>query len=370
MTAAPAGAGDVSAGPGAVTASELAFAIAVSDRGVDVEAVVPAGSTMAIVGPNGSGKSTVLGALAGLVGPDAGWCRLGAQTLFDCRGHRGAVLPPHRRRVALLGQQTLLFPHLDVLDNVAFGPRSGGLSRRRAREQAQRWLVELGADSWSRARPQELSGGQARRVALARALAAQPELLLLDEPLAALDTSVAAELRPLLRRLLAQRTTLIVTHDVVDVATLADRVMVLAAGRVAETGDVQQMLNRPTSTFAADMFGWNLLIGTAVSSTEVRIADGTVVTGVARQGLAVRERAAVAFRPASVTVHLAPPEGSARNVMAGVVDSVVDLGATVRVTVGLVSADVTGASVAELGLVAGTRVFMSVKATSVDVYPA
>jgi molybdate transport system ATP-binding protein len=157
---------------------------------------------------------------------------------------------------------------------------------------------------------------------------------------------------------------------VVDVATLADRVMVLESGRVAEVRNVGEMLTRPRSSFAADLFGWNLLIGTAVSSTEVRLTAGPVVTGVARQPVVVGERAAVAFRPAAVTVHLSPPTGSARNVVAGVVDSVADLGALVRVQVGRISADVTSASVAELSLVAGVPVFLSVKATAVDVYPA
>ena len=169
---------------------------------------------------------------------------------------------PHRRRIALLAQEPLLFPHLSVLDNVAFGPRSAGAGRSESRGRAREWLEEVGIGDLADRRPAQLSGGQAQRAAVARALAAEPDLLLLDEPMAALDVAVTPALRQTLRRVLAERTCVVVTHDVLDALLLADRVLVLEGGRVVEQGPTREVLTRPRSAFAARLAGLNLVVGT------------------------------------------------------------------------------------------------------------
>src|SRR5690625_4282887 len=202
----------------------LELAAVVEQRGVDVDLTVRSGETVAVLGPNGAGKSTVLGLIAGLVRPDRGRALLDGTPLFDLDGPGSPVwTPPHARAAALLAQDALLFPHLTVVDNVAFGPRSAGWSRTDSREQARRWLDEVDALDLARRRPAQLSGGQAQRVAVARALAATPHVLLLDEPMAALDVTVAPALRQVLRRVLAERTVVLVTHSVLDALLLADR---------------------------------------------------------------------------------------------------------------------------------------------------
>lgn len=208
----------------------------VEGRGLDVDLAFTEGATTAITGPNGSGKSTVLAVLAGLLVPDAGELRIGDEVLYDPR----TWVPPHRRGIVLMSQRVLLFPHLSVRDNVAFGPRSHGASRRDARTQAERWLAEVGAEGLADRRATTLSGGQAQRVALARALAAEPRVVLLDEPFASVDADSVGPLRDALGRVLAGRTALIVSHDPDDGAHLASRAIGLRAGRVvsdsAESG--------------------------------------------------------------------------------------------------------------------------------------
>ncbi|PZU46996.1 MAG: ABC transporter [Microbacterium sp.] len=232
----------------------------VDERGLDVDLTLAEGQTTAITGPNGSGKSTVLAVLAGLLVPDAGELRIGDDVLHDDgRGagdagsaDRGASdaessgrglrarrvwVPPHRRGIVLMSQRVLLFPHLSARDNVAFGPRSHGIARRDARETADRWLAEVGADGLADRRATTLSGGQAQRVALARALAADPRILLLDEPFTAVDADSISPLRELLARVLVGRTAVIVSHDPDDAAHLATRTLAMRAGRmVADSG--------------------------------------------------------------------------------------------------------------------------------------
>ncbi|WP_212754141.1 ATP-binding cassette domain-containing protein [Nakamurella aerolata] len=229
---------------------------------VDIELTVPAGTVTAILGPNGAGKSTVLQALSGDV-PAIGSIRLGDRQLLDSA--RGLVVPMARRRIASMTQDPLLFPHLSVADNVAFGPRARRVPRRRAAELADEWLRRLDLPDAARRRPAELSGGQQQRVALARALAAEPDLLLLDEPLAAADVQTAAELRQLLRRHLSEtgQTTLLVTHQVLDAAVLADRIVVLQDGAVVDEGPAARVLAEPATAFAAALAGVNLLLGAA-----------------------------------------------------------------------------------------------------------
>lgn len=207
------------------TALQAGFAV--RDRDVALELAVRPGQTVALMGRNGSGKSTALDVLAGLLVPDRGRVTLGDRVLLETEG-RGAWVPSHRRRITLMAQQPLLFPHLSVLDNAAFAPRCAGMSRAAARERGRHWLREVDAEQFAQRRPSELSGGQAQRVALARALAAEPQVLLLDEPLAPVDAEATERLRGLLRRVLDGRTAVVVTHDPLDARALAHRTVHLA----------------------------------------------------------------------------------------------------------------------------------------------
>jgi ABC-type sulfate/molybdate transport systems ATPase subunit len=208
------------------------------------------GETLAVLGPNGAGKSTLLDVLSGLVRPDVGHVRLGGVTLVATGDdERDVWVAPHARGVALLAQEALLFPHLSVRDNVAFGPRSAGRARAEARAIADDWLGRVDATGLADARPSRLSGGQAQRVAVARALATEPRLLLLDEPFGALDAGVAPAMRRLLSQVLADRTVVIVTHDPLDALALADRVIVLDGGRIIEQGPTREVLLNPRTEF-------------------------------------------------------------------------------------------------------------------------
>ena len=338
--------------------------IAVADRDVDVSFEVGDGETVALLGPNGAGKSTTLAALGGLLLPDRGRVVLDGDELTG----PDRWVPPHARRTALLAQDPLLFPHLSVLENVAFGPRSTGAGRRAARAAAEHWLAEVDASDLLHRKPAQLSGGQAQRVAVARALAAEPRLLLLDEPMAALDVAVAPALRTLLRRVLADRSAIIVTHHVLDALLLADRVVVLEDGRVSEQGPTADVLARPRSAFAARFAGLNLVAGTATPDG-VRRPDGLVLHGTAGDPHPVPDADAVAvFRPSAVAVHREPPGGSPRNALPVTVTELEPLGDVIRVRAGELAADVTVAAVSELGLAPGIPVIFVVKATEVDVY--
>lgn len=348
----------------------LSFAATVAERDVDVALEVATGETVALLGPNGAGKSTVLSVLAGLLRPDTGRVVLHDRVLVDPSAR--VDLPPHRRRVALLAQEPLLFPHLSALDNVAFGPRSAGAGRTAARERARGLLEAVGIAELGGRRPTRLSGGQAQRAAVARALAADPDLLLLDEPMAALDVAVTPALRQTLRRVLAERTCVIVTHDVLDALLLADRVVVLEGGRVVEEGPTRDVLARPRSAFAARLAGLNLVTGRwDAAAPGVRRDDGSVLAG--RPGdpsPADGDPVVAAFRPTAVSVYREAPHGSPRNVLPATVETVEPLGDLVRVRAGDLSADVTPTAAAELELVPGLAVHLSVKATEVDVYPS
>ena len=351
----------------------LEFAAVVGDRGFDVELTVTEGETLAVLGPNGAGKSTLLALIAGLLRPDHGTARLGGHVLFDVddRG-RGPALRPHERGVSMLAQDALLFPHLSALDNVAFGPRSAGVRRREAGRRAADWLARVDATGLADRRPAQLSGGQAQRVAVARALAAGPDLLLLDEPMAALDVSVAPALRRTLRDVLADRTAIVVTHDVLDAFTLADRVVVLEGGRVVDAGPTHDVLERPTTPFAAGLAGLDLLTGTAHGGG-VRLEDGTLLTARSADGLpagAAGAAAAVAVRPSAVRVSTGSPASPtpSENVLDVVVTDLEPRGDVVRVRAGDVSADVPPGVVAGLDLVPGSAVRFSFDAGDAVAY--
>jgi molybdate transport system ATP-binding protein len=342
--------------------------LVVRDRDVDLELVVPHGRTLALLGPNGAGKSTALACIAGLVEPDRGEVVLDDRVLFSANASRHGM-PAHARGVALLAQEARLFPHLSVLDNVAFGSRSAGQSRREARETAGRWLAEVDATSLAHRRPAQLSGGQAQRVAVARALATEPHLLLLDEPLSALDVETAPAIRGLLRRVLADRTTVVVTHDVLDAVLLADEVAVLESGRVVERGPTATVLTRPTSAFAARVAGLNLVRGRAVGTAVVG-PDGLRVEGLADEPVPEGAQAVAVFSPASVGVYREAPQGSPRNTVTATVTDLEPHGHQVRVHTAYLSADITPAALADLRLAPGDEVVLTVKASEVAVYAA
>lgn len=356
--------------------------VGVRERGLNAALEVHEGETVAVLGPNGAGKSTLFALAAGLLRADSGRAVLDGHVLFDAE--TGAWVPPHARGVALLAQEPLLFPHLTVLDNVAFGPRATGASRRAAREAAEHWLGEVDVVTLADRRPAQLSGGQAQRVAIARALAAEPRLLLLDEPFAALDVAVAPALRRLLRRVLADRTAVLITHEALDAHMLADRVVVLEGGRVVEEGPTAGLLERPRSRFAAGLAGLNFLEGRTTAPGRLHIEGLGEVFGVGLgdAGAEVAGDEAVAvFRPADVAVYparpgLAPdvPHGSPRNAWRAVVEELEPRGPQVRVHAATpratVVADLTPAAAAELDLAPGTAVVLVAKAAAVTVYPA
>ena len=332
---------------------------------LDVRLTVAAGETVAVLGPNGAGKTTLLRALAGLEEMQ-GRVSLDEKVLDDSGA--GIHVPAERRRVGLVFQDHVLFPHLTVLENVAFGLRSQ--RRPNAVESARRWLADAGLSDKAGALPRSLSGGQAQRVALLRALATEPRLLLLDEPLSALDVSIRAEVRRELARQLAsfRGTRLLVTHDPLEAIALANTLVVLEQGSVVQSGTPDEVTARPRSRFVADLAGVNLLRGLAAGD-HVLLGDGS---SLAAAGAGTGDVFAV-IHPRAVAIYRNRPDGTPRNVWPGSVDSVDLQGDRARVriksAVPLV-AEVTRGAVRELNLVAGAGVWVAVKATEVSTYPA
>ncbi len=304
---------------------------------VSADVSAEAGEVLVVIGPNGAGKSTLLRAIAGLV---PGRVQVGEDDWSD--------LEVPRRRVGYVFQDQSLFPHLSALDNVAFGPRARGRSRREADDTARDWLERFGIGELADRRPRELSGGQAQRVAIARALATDPDVLLLDEPFTGLDVSVQMALRLELGQHLRDfpGIALLVTHDAIDALTLSDRVLVLDAGRVAQVGPPAEVAAEPRTRHVARLVGLNL------------VPDGDDL---------------IAFTPDAVTVSLAEPEGSSRLRWHGPIATLAPHGDAVRLMVHAspdLLADLTPAAAAELGLVPGKEVWLSAKATAVSRYGA
>jgi molybdate transport system ATP-binding protein len=326
---------------------------------------VDEGEVVAVVGPNGAGKTTLLRALAGLLPIEAGRIELGGEVLDEPGA--GVFVPPEERWAGVMFQDGALFPHMTVADNVAFGLRSGGTPRAEAHGVAQRWLDRLGLGDRAADRPDALSGGQGQRVALARALATEPRLLLLDEPLSALD----AVTRPRLRRDLATHlrefrgVRVLVTHDPVDALALADRLVVLEDGAVVQSGTASEIVARPRSPYVAELVGTNLYRGTASGGT-VRVGDADVVVASSVDG-----PVHVTVHPRAVALHRSRPDGTPRNAWPARVQHLERLTDRVRVQLtGVlpVVAEVTTTAVDVLGLAEGAEVWAVVKATEVDVY--
>ncbi|MFD3522811.1 ABC transporter permease [Streptomyces sp. NPDC058653] len=321
------------------------------------------GTTIAVVGPNGAGKTTLLRALLGLTPRAHAELRLGALDV--------TALPPHRRGVAWVPQDGALFPHLSALSNTAYGLRAHGATRADARRSAQLWLDRLGVGHLAHRRPAQVSGGQAQRVALARALATSPRLLLLDEPLAALDQTTRARVRHTLRGHLEGfgGVCLMVTHDPVEAVSLADRVLVLDEGRVVQDAPPAEVARNPRSPWVARMLGRNAWPGTAT-------ADGLALTGggllVVADPLPPGTRALAIIAPEAVSLHRDRPSGSPRNVWPGTVREITSSGSRLRVLITSdrapdLVAEITPGAAVEFGLADGVPVWTSVKATEATV---
>ncbi|GLW33496.1 ABC transporter ATP-binding protein [Actinoplanes regularis] len=329
---------------------------------LDLELTIDRGETVALLGPNGAGKTTALRALAGLTPLSGGFLTLDGRDLSATR--------PEQRPVGVVFQDYLLFPHLSARDNVAFGPRRHGVDRRTAHATADRWLERVGLTDHGRRKPRNLSGGQAQRVALARALAVDPVLLLLDEPLAALDARTRLETRAELRRHLAAHpgATLLVTHDPLDALVLADRLVIVEDGRVVQEGDAATITARPRTDYVAQLVGLNLYRGRGEGHA-VRLESGFELTATD----VVHGDAFVAFPPAAVALHPSRPDGSPRNTWPATLTDIQRHGDNLRVRLDgpiVVAADITPAAAAYLDLVPGRELWAAVKASETRAYPA
>ncbi|WKR21008.1 Vitamin B12 import ATP-binding protein BtuD [Actinomyces israelii] len=381
---APAGVPDEPGGRGepGKRGRELTVSFRLDARDVVVDLTVPAGRTVALVGPNGSGKSTVCTVVAGLLDAEGGRVVLGERVLDGPEG----FVPAGRREVALLSQEPGVFTHMSVLSNVVFALRCQGASRQQARSRARSELAAVGASHLASRSGGALSGGQAARVALARALATRPRLLVLDEPMSALDVTARQEMRALVARRAAEEglTALVVTHDVLDVTALADDVVVLEGGRVVERGATAQVLAAPVSDFAARLTGTAVLTGELAGDAEapaLELPHGQVVHGRPRDDAGARGGpprpggpGIALVPPDAVALYREPPEGSPRNVLAGRVTGVERAGALVSVSVGLaggqgVRAVVTAGAVAEMGIAVGQELWCAIKAVEVRIVP-
>jgi molybdate transport system ATP-binding protein len=335
---------------------------------LDLELTIAPGQVVALLGPNGAGKTTALRTLAGLLPITEGEIRLGNEVWDQ---PPGVFVPTEHRPIGVVFQDYLLFNHMTALDNVAFGLRARGTPRAAARATAQTWLTKVGLDDHRAKKPRALSGGQAQRVALARALATDPGLLLLDEPLAALDASTRVQIRAELGRHLAEYPghTLLVTHDPLDAMVLADHLVIVEDGQTVQTGPPAQVARQPRTDYVAQLVGLNLYRGKADGTTVLLDGDAGRFT--------IAEPATgpvhVAFPPTAVSLHPEPPTGSPRNCWPVTVTHVEQHAHTVRVRldgVPPVLADVTPATVAELHLTPGTPLYATVKATETTTYRA
>lgn len=307
------------------------FTVGRADFGLSLSLEIPAGRTVVLLGPNGAGKSTTLRALAGIVRPTSGSIRLDGR-VFD---GPGTHLDPQHRGVGFVFQDYLLFPHLTVLENVAFGLRATGAARAEARERAMAWLDRVGLTGFAATRPGQLSGGQAQRVAIARALVAAPRLLLLDEPLAALDASTRSELRTELAAHLRDYDgcAVVVTHDPIDALVLGDELVVIEQGTVVQRGVPVEVAESPATEYVARLMGLNLVDGEA-------------------------------FAPSTVTVQRSPDAASRwHGTVASIEQQLGLVRVAVRVATQTIIADVSAATLAELRLAPGESVALSLRAS-------
>jgi len=339
------------------------------------------GDVLGILGPNGAGKTTLLRALSGLEALTTGSIHLGSLTLDDAA--TDTFVPAQHRPVGLVFQNYRLFPHLDVRDNVAYAPRVQGAGRRQARAAADTWLERLDLTALATRRPHQISGGQAQQVALARALAADPSFLLLDEPLSALDAKTRLEVRGHLRSHLDQfpGPVLIITHDPLEAMIMADRLVVIENGRVVQQGSPAQVASQPATQYVARLVGLNLYTGTLDAATRQVLLDagGTFTVTLGDDDAASapegqpRRPVLVGLRPSAISIHtVRPAQASPRNVWQGTVVALELLADRVRVQVDATPpalVDISSAAVGDLGLRPGTSVWLSAKATETEAYP-
>jgi molybdate transport system ATP-binding protein len=326
------------------------------------------GEVVAVLGPNGSGKSTLLRALAGLLPISGGRIEIDGTVLDDPDAK--VLVPPEGRPCGMLFQDYLLFPHMTALANVGFGPRSRGASKAEANRRATAWLGRMGLDDKADSKPRQLSGGQAQRVALARALATEPRLLLLDEPMAALDVGTRGSVRHELRRHLGEfdGSCVMVTHDPLDAAAIADRLVIIEAGRLVQQGSMQDVTSRPRTRYIAELMGLNLLQGRGRDHSLVLPEGTTLETASPLSG----DLFAV-ITPNDIALYLERPDGSPRNTWETRVREVHLMGDRARVLLDdpiRVAAEITAVALAELRLTDGSPVWASVKATQITTYPA
>jgi molybdate transport system ATP-binding protein len=324
------------------------------------------GQVIGLIGPNGAGKSTTLHAIAGLLQISEGSITIDGSLVAGPGRH----VPAHRRGVGFVFQDHLLFPHLSVLDNVAFGPRAHGVRRSVAHRHARSWIERLELTALTDRKPAGLSGGQAQRVAIARALASDPRVLLLDEPTAALDASAAMTLRTLLRDHLRAfaGVSIVVTHTALDAMVIADRLVVIDQGRIVQTGQPADVAARPRTEHVAALVGLNLTRGRAEAGV-VELPSGGILVAADR----VTGSVFASFSPSAVSLFATRPSGSPRNVWEGTVVSLAPHGDAIRVQLDAalpLIADITPAALAALRLQPGAQVWASVKATEVSVYSA
>jgi len=331
---------------------------------LDLTLSIPPGQTVALLGPNGAGKSTAVESIAGLLPIESGRIGLAGVTLDEPAA--GRFVPPDQRQIGVVFQDQLLFPNMTVIENVAFGLRSRRLSTRQAMARAGEWLERVGLSGMAGRSPGELSGGEAQRVALARALVIEPDLLLLDEPLSALDVTTRARLRRVLAEHLARYPgpRLLITHDPTDALLLAEEIHVLEGGRVTQSGTADDIRLRPRTRYAADLAGSNLFVGVA--------SGGQVALGAHRLHVPSRAEGEVlvTIRPSAISVHRAQPEGSPRNTWPTQIELIERLGERVRLRTGpplTLTVEITEEATAALGLVEGDEVWVAIKATEIGV---
>ena len=366
----------------------------IAERGWKVDAELRPGLVTAVVGHNGAGKSTLAQVIAGTLRLDQGSARIGERVVDD----DATFVPARRRGVAMVSQAPRIFTHMSVLANVAFPLRVRGVGRAEARAAALEQLRAVGIDDLAHKRASDLSGGQAARVAIARALVFRPEVLILDEPTAALDVEATAQVSSVLRQRLtgAGITTLLVSHDIAEVLALASHMIVMGDGRVVEEGEPARVLASPQSVFAARLAGLNIvagpiamrpgMVGVSVGEGElwaadlsgfdsadagrVDVASGDAADDVVSGGSGQGGRVALTFPPEAVALSREESHASPRSVLPGVVAGIDVDGSLVSVRVALaegvsVTSSVTASAWAELGLGVGDRLWASVKATQV-----
>ena len=356
------------------------------------------GKTTVLLGESGAGKSTVLRLVAGLLHPQRGHVSLDGITYFDSERH--ICFPPQERPFGYVFQDYVLFPHMSVFENVAFGLRAQHLPRRLIRQRVGEALEQVLLAGYDQRRSTQLSGGQQQRVAIARALALQPRLLLLDEPLAALDVQTRREVRQELRRILAgvAITTLFVTHQYLEALLFGHSILVLDGGQVIQQGSQRDLLEHPRSSYVAELVGMNFFRGRLVNCEANSLCTIQLHNG--RQPIEVMaaweehnqfarlpsigEEAFVVVDPRSITLYQASPDSSARNIFHGEIVQVLRLGGAttngdrsdgrVRVSVMLdssmppLTAEITAASAARMELSEGKSIYATFKATEARAY--